>query len=67
MKFKFTKEELTYEGAGGLEIKIEGCPGDPTDTDPGTVVFIEYYEGKVLVHVWDGTKQDCDTLELKQA
>lgn len=67
MKMQFTKDELSNKGAGGLEIKINGCPGDPTEDEPGTSVFIEYYEGKVQVHVWDGTKQDCDTIVLKQS
>ena len=67
MQFKFTKEELSNAGSGGLEIKIEGCPGDPTEKEHGTSVFIEYYENKVQVHVWDGTQQDCQTIILKQS
>ena len=66
MKMKFTMQELDNKGSGGLEIKIEGCPGDPTEDEPGMSLFIEYYEGKVQVHVWDGTQQDCQTIILKQ-
>jgi hypothetical protein len=67
MKMKFSKKDLINEGSGGLEIKIEGCPGDPTEDEPGTSLFIEYYEGKVQVHVWDGRGQDCQTITLKQS
>ena len=67
MKLQVTKKDLTNQGSGGLEIKIKNCPGDPTEDEPGTSVFIEYYEGKVQVHVWDGNQQDCQTIILKQS
>jgi hypothetical protein len=62
MEFKFTRKQLDE----GIEIKINGCKGDPTEKAPGTSLYLEHYEGKVLVHVWDGTSQDCQTIELKQ-
>ena len=65
MKLSLDKKELDNNaGSGGLEIVIEGCTGDPQEKKPGTAVFIEFYEGKVLAHVWDGTEQDPKTIEL---
>jgi len=67
LQLLYTKKEIdNNKGGGGLEIKIEGCKGDPTDSIPGTAVFIENYKGKVLCHIWDGTQQDCHTHTLKQ-
>jgi hypothetical protein len=60
MKLHLSREELFP----GLEIVIDGVPGDPTEKVPGTSVFIEFYEGKVLCHVWTEGKQDCQTIEL---
>jgi hypothetical protein len=67
MQLKLSQHELdNSQGSGGLEIVIEGCKGDPLDKKPGTAVFIEKYEGKVQVHVWDGTQSDCQTIILKE-
>ena len=62
MEFKFTRKQLNE----GIEIRIAGCKGDPTDKVPGTVLYIENYDDKVQVHVWDGTSQDCQTTILEQ-
>jgi hypothetical protein len=65
IKLNFTKKQLdNNEGSGGLEIKIKGCRGDPLDTRPGTALFLEYYEGKVQLHVWTNAQQDCQTIIL---
>lgn len=65
MQLKLTKKELdNNNGSGGLEIKVAGYTGDPQEISPGTAVFIEYYEGKLQVHVWDGTQADCQTIIL---
>ena len=67
MQLKISQHELdNSQGSGGLEIVIEGCTGDPMEKKPGTSVFIENYEGKVQVHVWDGTQGDCQTIILKE-
>lgn len=53
------------EGNGkGLVIKIKGLKGDSSDKAPGTSVLIEYYEGKVQLHVWTNNKQDPQTIIL---
>lgn len=61
MKLTVTKEQLAHPG--GLEIAVAGFAGDG-GVKP-TQVFIEYYEGKLLVHVWDGTGEDCVTHQVK--
>ncbi|MBE3144071.1 MAG: hypothetical protein IMZ61_09135 [Planctomycetes bacterium] len=67
MRLKISQQELDrLSGNGGLEIVIEGCTGDPLEKEPGTSVYIEKYEGKVQVHVWDGTQADCQTIILKE-
>jgi hypothetical protein len=66
IKLKLTKKQLNNNGgSGGLEVKISGCIGDPAEKRPGTSLFLEFYEGKVQVHIWDGTSQDCQTILLK--
>ena len=60
MQLRLTKEELNK----GLEISIPGVLANPTD-EPGKEcpIFIEYYEGKVRVHVWD-RKENPTTIIL---
>jgi hypothetical protein len=65
MQLRLTKENLdNHDGNGGLEISIPGL-----QELPGSIygkecpIFIEYYEGKVLIHVWDG-KEDPTTITL---
>jgi hypothetical protein len=67
MRLKLSQQELDKQsGNEGLEIVIEGCTGDPLETSPGTSIYIEKYEGKVQVHIWDGTQADCQTIILKE-
>jgi hypothetical protein len=66
MRLVLNKRELRNKGNGGLEIAIEGYTGDPQEKTPGTAVFIEYYEGKLQVHVWNGTQSDCQTIILEE-
>jgi hypothetical protein len=62
------KENLSNDhGSGGLEIAIEGFTGDPTETSPGTAVFLENYKGEMRVVVWDGTKVDPQIIILKKS
>jgi len=60
MRLKLSKNNLYH----GLGISIEGLKGDPADVPPSTSVFIEYYEEKVLCHIWTKEQQDCQTIEL---
>ncbi len=54
-------------GPYGLEIGVKGFRGDPTadDTQP-TQVLIEVYEGKLSVHVWDGSSEDPQSMHIQQ-
>jgi len=57
MKLLLNRKELdNTNGDGGLEITIEGYVGDTQQKFPGCAIFLEYYESKLLGHVWDGTK-----------
>jgi hypothetical protein len=47
---------------GGLNISIPGFKGNPDDKF-STPVYIEYYEGKLLVHIWRG-EPDPLTIEI---
>lgn len=40
-------------GGGGLEIKVQGYKNNPEDST-GTQIFIEQYQKKLRVHVWNG-------------
>jgi len=52
------------KGGAGLEIRVPGFKGSPESPDDGQI-FIEYYEGKVRVHVWNGD-QDPITTEIEK-
>jgi hypothetical protein len=59
MKIVLRKEEICSDDGGGLEIAVEGFLGD-TGAIP-TQIFVEYYQGKLAVRVWDGSSEDCKT------
>jgi hypothetical protein len=59
MKLTLRKEDLMSESGGGLEIAVDGFAGD-SGVKP-TQVFIEFYDGKLAVHVWDGSSEDATT------
>ena len=44
-----------------LPAKDKGCP----DAEPTEQVYIEVFEGKLRVHVWDGSESDPKTIEIK--
>lgn len=52
-----TQKELeNTQGSGGVEIHIEGIVGNPEDGS-SIPIFIEKYEGKVRVIVWNGNDE----------
>lgn len=61
MDLTIRKEQL-HEYQNGLNIIIPGFKGNPADAEP-TQVYIEYYEGKLLVHIWRG-EPDPLTIEI---
>jgi cadmium resistance protein CadD (predicted permease) len=61
MQIKLDKKDLM----NGVEIVIPGTIGNPADPiDVNCPIYIELYEGKILVHIWNGD-QDPVTTELK--
>lgn len=49
-----------------LEIQVPGFKGD--SGDPPTQIMVEFYEGKLRVHVWDGSSEDyCQTIRIPRA
>lgn len=51
-------------GSGGIEILIPGALGNPNDVIP-TPIFLEYYEGKVMLRVWNGKDDPDVSIEIK--
>ena len=43
------------QGCGGFELQVRGYEGNPEEETKDTAqVFIEKYDGRVMIHVWDG-------------
>lgn len=61
VRLTLTPQELDYNKGGGLCISVPGYQGNPEDAEPNQV-WIEVYEGKLRVHVWNGG-QDPTTTE----
>lgn len=61
MDITINKHQLA-EHQGGLSINIPGFKGNPAETEPSQI-YIEYYEGKLLVHIWRG-EPDPMTIEI---
>jgi len=47
-------------GGGGLEIKVPGFKNNPESPEEGQI-FIEFYDGKLRVHVWNGEQNPITT------
>ncbi len=63
----------TREGTGikmSITINADGVNVHPENDDLAfngifeRGVFIEYYDGKLQAHIWDGTKEDPQTIVL---
>ena len=55
-------------GPDGLEIGVKGFKHDPTAVDEHpTQLFLEVYEGKLRIHVWDGDNESPTTLVVDPA
>lgn len=57
-------EELAYPL--GLSISVAGFKGDISG-EPPSQVFIELYNGKLRVHVWNGTEDPAITTEIERS
>ena len=51
-------------GGGGLCIKVPGFKNNPASPEEGQI-FIEFYDGKLRVHVWNG-EQDPVTTDIEK-
>ena len=60
-KITLTAPEIMYPG--GITISVPGFQANPADRDDEQV-FIEIYDGKLQIHVWNG-KEDPTTIVCK--
>jgi len=64
MRIEVDADELKYEKGHGVEIFVKGFEGNPANSEEtDSQIFIESYEGKVRIHVWNAT-MDPVTFEL---
>jgi len=65
MEIKIDRKRISYEGGNvGLEIRIPGVLGNPTDPEGMPCpIYIEEIDGKIQIHIWDG-EQDPQTIIL---
>lgn len=65
MKITFSRNELDSNNGGGLEIAVAGFQGD-TGKNP-VQIFVEWYNGKLAVHLWDGSSEDAKSFVIPEA
>jgi len=66
MRIELNPDEINSKLCDGLEIHIKGYEGSPEMIDEANAqIFIESYEGKVRIHVWNDTVEPV-TFELKK-
>jgi hypothetical protein len=59
MVMRIELERSEVEHPKGLELWVKGFNHHPYEgEDHGSQVFLEVYEGRLLVHVWDGKSED---------
>ena len=59
------KDVDNNKGGGGFSIKIPGFKANPACPDDGQV-FIEFYDGKLRVHVWNGDQDPTSIIIDKE-
>ena len=66
-KIVLTKKELLNDNGsfvdGGVEICIPGFKGDPFGNEGDGQIWLEIYEGKFYIHIWNG-KIDPTTVTI---
>ncbi len=61
MRLQFSPEELA--GPQGLEIGVTGFRSNPADhKNFPSQVYIEVYDGKLRVCIWNGNSEDPDAI-----
>ena len=64
MRLEFDKFSLGT-ASQGLEISVAVFKSNPVDAESDPVqVYIEIYEGKLRVHVWDGSSEDPQSIVI---
>jgi hypothetical protein len=67
MRRVFKADELGGEKGRGLEIYVEGFKHD-TATDEAGTIYIETYNNKLRILVWDGSGEEpAHTIEIDRA
>jgi hypothetical protein len=61
MQIVLKSEEIAHPN--GLEIAVEGFKGDIGDEVPSQV-FMEVYDGKLRVHVWNGGQDPVSSIDI---
>lgn len=65
MRIEISPEQAKYEN-GGISVCVRGFRHDPnTGPEEGEQVYIEVYEGKLRVHIWDGSSEDPITTAIE--
>ena len=63
MKLILKEDTIDNAGGRGLEIIVPGFKGDPSVTE-GSQVFIDVYEDKLEICVWDGSSEDAEVIKI---
>lgn len=61
MKLELTHNDVAHPS--GLEISIAGFKGDVGSERPSQV-FIEYYNGELRIHVWNGNEDPATSFVI---
>lgn len=63
IQLKLENKELdNNHGGGGVEIRVPGLKGNPVCPEEGQI-FLEIYQGKMRVLVWNGSEEPEYTIE----
>jgi hypothetical protein len=63
MQIVLKPEEVTHPH--GLAVTVAGFKGDVGHEVPSQV-FIEIYEGRLRVHVWDGAEDPVSSVDIER-
>ena len=56
MRVEINADDIDYSTGRGLEIYVKGFKGNPANAEEqDSQVFIESYDGKIRIHVWNDT------------
>lgn len=64
MRIELDPKQIRGARGEGLEIVVKGFNGCPADELPAQV-YVELYEGRLKVHVWDGSSEGPQTTTIE--